>query len=468
MLLVTVPPGFEAERSYAIEILMQVCLGIPFRMKIEERPDVRISLQYGGDGELLVEDVLFGKYADAWLTKAVLPALPLPVCKLSYYRNVPDLSDTRELPVLYGNPLSSGLYIEEGEGISRIGIDVFGSAFFMLTRYEELIIAERDRRDRFASSFAVSVRAGLLGRPIVDEYAELLFVMMKRIWPSLKRGTQYYQVRLSHDVDFPFMAYGIPLRQIVKQIGGDLIRRGQPALALQRLESLFHTLRHRPEKDKGNTFDYLMDLSERSGKTSSFYFITDHTAGSIDGYYAISDPPIRQLMKRIHSRGHIIGLHPSYHTYLHPYQIKREYERLRQVCEEEKICQQIWGGRQHYLRWSAPATWQVWEDAGLQYDSTVGYADRPGFRCGICREYPVFNLQTRRKLKLKERPLLVMEQSLLNKSYLGMEEEKAFSHILRIASVCKRHNGQFTLLWHNSQLQRKEDRDLYERVLAAI
>ncbi|MDT2194693.1 polysaccharide deacetylase family protein [Paenibacillus larvae] len=284
----------------------------------------------------------------------------------------------------------------------------------------------------------------------------------------IKRGTQYYQVRLSHDVDFPFMAYGIPLRQIVKQIGGDLIRRGQPALALQRLESLFHTLRHRPEKDKGNTFDYLMDLSERSGKTSSFYFITDHTAGSIDGYYAISDPPIRQLMKRIHSRGHIIGLHPSYHTYLHPYQIKREYERLRQVCEEEKICQQIWGGRQHYLRWSAPATWQVWEDAGLQYDSTVGYADRPGFRCGICREYPVFNLQTRRKLKLKERPLLVMEQSLLNKSYLGMEEEKAFSHILRIASVCKRHNGQFTLLWHNSQLQRKEDRDLYERVLAAI
>ncbi|MDR5569615.1 polysaccharide deacetylase family protein [Paenibacillus larvae] len=161
-------------------------------------------------------------------------------------------------------------------------------------------------------------------------------------------------------------------------------------------------------------------------------------------------------------------MHPSYHTYLHPYQIKREYERLRQVCEEEKICQQIWGGRQHYLRWSAPATWQVWEDAGLQYDSTVGYADRPGFRCGICREYPVFNLQTRRKLKLKERPLLVMEQSLLNKSYLGMEEEKAFSHILRIASVCKRHNGQFTLLWHNSQLQRKEDRDLYERVLAAI
>lgn len=43
MLLVTVPPGFEAERSYAIEILMQVCLGIPFRMKMEGSIRVRIK-----------------------------------------------------------------------------------------------------------------------------------------------------------------------------------------------------------------------------------------------------------------------------------------------------------------------------------------------------------------------------------------------------------------------------------------
>lgn len=465
MLLVTVPPGFEAERRYAIEILLQVCLGIPFRMKIEERPDVRISLLNGEDGELLVEDVLFGRYSDMWLTEAVLPALPLPICSFSPFRNQ---SDILELPVLYGNPLSSGLYAEEHEEGFRLGIDVFGSAFFMVTRYEEQIITERDGRDRFASSFAVSVQGGLLERPIVDEYAQLLYRMMKRIWPSLKKENPYYEVRLSHDVDFPFMACGIPLHQIMKQTGGDLIRRGQPALALQRLQSLYYALRHKPEKDKGNTFDYLMDLSERTGKTSSFYFITDHTAGSTDGYYTITDVPIRKLMKRIYARGHRIGLHPSYHTYLYPQRIKREYGRLRQVCEEERIYQQIWGGRQHYLRWSAPVTWQAWEDAGLEYDSTVGYADRPGFRCGICREYPVFNLQTRRKLKLKERPLLVMEQTLLNKSYMGLEAEEAYSHIVRIAAICKRYNGQFTLLWHNSQLQRKVDRELYERVLTAI
>ena len=47
--------------------------------------------------------------------------------------------------------------------------------------------------------------------------------------------------------------------------------------------------------------------------------------------------------------------------------------------------------RQHYLRWRAPTTWQNWEDAGLDYDSTVGYADHVGFRAGTCYEYPIFN-----------------------------------------------------------------------------
>ena len=95
-----------------------------------------------------------------------------------------------------------------------------------------------------------------------------------------------------------------------------------------------------------------------------------------------------------HERGHEIGLHPSYRTYLSPQQIKREFRILRHEAELAGIRQEQWGGRQHFLRWKAPDTWQGWEEAGLQYDSTLGYSDRPGFRCGTCYEYPVFNLRT--------------------------------------------------------------------------
>ena len=74
---------------------------------------------------------------------------------------------------------------------------------------------------------------------------------------------------------------------------------------------------------------------------------------------------------------------------------KKEFERLISVAEEEGICQDVWGGRQHYLRWEAPTTWRAWEEAGLDYDSTLTFADHAGFRCGVCFEYPVYDILLR-------------------------------------------------------------------------
>lgn len=54
----------------------------------------------------------------------------------------------------------------------------------------------------------------------------------------------------------------------------------------------------------------------------------------------------------------------------------------------------------HYLRWGHPTTLQAWNDAGMDYDSTLGYADSPGFRCGTCFEYPAFNPITQQQLAI--------------------------------------------------------------------
>ena len=31
----------------------------------------------------------------------------------------------------------------------------------------------------------------------------------------------------------------------------------------------------------------------------------------------------------------------------------------------------------HYLRWENTTTLQAWDEAGMNYDSTLGYADQP-------------------------------------------------------------------------------------------
>ena len=57
---------------------------------------------------------------------------------------------------------------------------------------------------------------------------------------------------------------------------------------------------------------------------------------------------------------------------------------------ENIIGQKLTFGRQHFLRFEVPTTWQIWEDANMEWDSTMGYADKKGFRCGTCYSYGVF------------------------------------------------------------------------------
>ena len=162
-----------------------------------------------------------------------------------------------------------------------------------------------------------------------------------------------------------------------------------------------------------------MDLSETLGMRSAFYFICGHTDPH-DADYKISHPAIRSLLKKIHERGHEIGLHPSYGTYRKPHLLSQEASSLRRICASEGIDQREWGGRMHYLRWEQPTTLKGLVKANIDYDSTLGYADRPGFRCGTCFEYPAFDPITQQVLPLRIRPLIAMECSVMSKLYMGL------------------------------------------------
>lgn len=123
----------------------------------------------------------------------------------------------------------------------------------------------------------------------------------------------------------------------------------------------------------------------------------------------------------------------------------------------------------HYLRWEQPTTLQAWSDAGLSYDSTLGYADRPGFRCGTCFEYPAFNPVTQQILPLRIRPLVMMECSVIDNGYLGLGAgQEALDKALALKNACKGVNGCFTLLWHNSQLVAEGYRRFYKKLVMDI
>ena len=393
-LLVETPPGYEPEREYVLGVVLGDWLGLEWKMRTADRRDVRISL---GEDAVILPDVLFATPPDEWLTEGSVPTL------------------------------------------GALEHDVLGTAFFMLTRYEEIAVAQRDQHDRFPVGASAAAREGALGRPVVDEAVERLWEQLQRVWPRLERRETSFELVLTHDIDHPLSTLQHTPRDVVRELGGDLVRRRDGRLAARRVRSLLG----KRDLDPNNTYDFLMDVSERHGLRSAFYFLAHRDDAPRAGPYLFEHPWVRRLIGRIAGRGHEIGLHASLPTYRDANLTREELGRLLRVAEAEGVEQDEWGGRQHYLRWANPDTWRNWEAAGLAYDCTLGYSETVGFRTGTCHPYRVFDLRARRPLNLREEPFQVMDVA-----------RASWPQLDAIAQQCRRHRGRFGMLWHNNTMLR--------------
>jgi hypothetical protein len=372
----------------------------------------------------------------------------------------------RRLPVLYGPRPVPWTVVSGDEGSAHVAIDVVGSAFFMLTRYEEVAVGARDAYGRFPVSSSVADREGFVGVPIVDAYVELMWSALRRLWPRLERRRRSFRLALTHDVDDPLASLGRTAPRLARQLAADALVRRDPALAARRVRSWAAMRRGDHRLDPYNTFDFLMAVSERHGMTSAFYFLATEEASTRNGPYTLEHPWVRALITRIHRRGHEIGYHAGFDTYRDAERTGEEFRRLRTAAAELGVSQPHWGGRQHYLRWENPSTWANWEQAGLDYDSTVGFADRIGFRLGTCHEFPTFHVRERRALRLRERPLIVMDRTVFD--YMRLSPEDAREAVLEVARECRRAAGTLTVLWHNSTLPTAAQRRWYEALAQAL
>ncbi|MDJ0926100.1 MAG: polysaccharide deacetylase family protein [Gammaproteobacteria bacterium] len=458
-LIVRLPGGFREERRYAAEVVLEVLLGLTviFDEEVAEATTIRIR---GLEGEVCVADRFFAHERD-WLRSASIPQPPYPEWDPSE-AGLDTRLVTDGLPILFRFDDSVKTLVQRSGPRTDLNLDVFGTAFFLLTGYEELADPAVDRLDRYPYSASVLRHQKLIERPLVDEYAELLFTVMRQTWPSLPRATRTYTVVPSHDVDVPFTHAFTALPRMLLSCGADWVRRRDLTGPFRRARSWWLTKRGDPSADPANTFDLLMDLSEEAGLRSEFNFIVDHSSPAMDGNYDIRHPWILEIIRRVHQRGHRVGLHCSYNSFEDSQQIAREIEILKRVSEELGIDQETWHSRQHWLRWHNPNTLQALADAGIDLDCTMTFETHCGFRRGTSHRFPAFNLLTREKLSLWQQPLLVMDATLLD----GYAMDLGFGDEPReiIDSLAKRvrlFGGEFTILWHNSRLTTSAELELY-------
>lgn len=348
----------------------------------------------------------------------------------------------------------------------KVHYDILGLTYWMLARLEEVDRRDLDNFQRFPATSSHAYRYGYLERPVVDEWLDILGQIIIRQWTQLRLKKHQFSMKVSHDVDSP-SRYGFrSIKGLIRAMIGDVVKkqniRGMLSAPLIKMSSN----RQLHPADPYNTFDWIMDQSEKHGLESAFYFICGRTDPAKDADYEPEQPSIRKLMQRIHSRGHEIGLHPSFNTYQDKRAIESETNRLRDIMHGEGIRQDVMGSRMHYLRWNTSETPFALEQAGIDYDSTLTYADLPGFRCGTCHEYQMFDAAHDRAMALRIRPLVAMECTVMEAAYMGLGIGRAaYEKFMELKSACRAAEGCFTLLWHNSNLTTQEQKRLYQSLL---
>jgi hypothetical protein len=461
MLKVCIPSLCQNEQRYALDVLLSEFLGLAFEVEEYEGEYIEIT-QLGSrsdSAKLTVDASFFYKAHLSWLKAESMPVLPLeswdPV-----EDGVSAILVEKKIPILYGN---AGL-VKNKEGY-HLNLDIFGSAFFMLSRYEELVTPERDEHERFPASASIILKENFIERPIVDEYVEILWACISRLWPSQKRRKIKPQRFVSCDVDYPFDDTVESTPKFFRHLAGDLLKRRAPLSACRRIVRFICNKLGNYTFDENYTFEWYMNVCEKEGLRVAFYFIPTSVEEG-NGCYELKDRKIIELLKKIDGCGHEIGVHGSYQTFRDLDKTVAQKKILDSALKLAGIKQVVRGNRQHYLRWDSAVTPELLDEAGFEYDSSGAFADHTGFRFGTAQEFSMWGWQSHKKLKLKQRPLVVMECSIILDKYMGLGARKeAYDYIHKLEQCTQHFGGNFTLLWHNSFLYEKKYKKLFVSIL---
>lgn len=457
MYRIVLPDNHVNERRYICNILFKEFLGLEYT--IEFNNHITSNFIYCDEKYIELNDEFFAYNDDHWLKVESMPKDKANLLFVSACFS--DYKGENSVPIIFGNN-----NFQVSEEHVYIGLDILGSCFFMLSRYEEYVITDRDRFDRFDYRDSYAYKNNFLDRPIVNEYLEILWCAIKLIYSNAKRKKTAYSVIPTHDIDKPFGILYDSKWQIIRHFVGDILYKRGYKTSYKRLRNVFHRW-HSPQilvKQGHEVFDFIIK-SSRCYDLKNVFFFMNSKKSCLDGNYYVDNPDVKKLLEKVIAAGHTVGLHPSYDSYLDPKEIAKESAYISNVLHSIHNGRLI-GGRQHYLRWNNPVTWQAYEFAGLNMDSTLTFAGHVGFRCGVCYPYTVYDVVNRKPLGVKEMPLIVMDGTLFE--YMHLSQGEALEVCKKLAQRCRRYNGDFVFLWHNTMLYTEENRKFYTKLLESV
>lgn len=428
MIRIICPNNNVPERTYSIDVIFRDLLGLAenqykilFDTDIDDYYKIEIN-----EYSLKIEDhfFCFHKGSLSYLNHDNIPS------DLKYFHAF-DL----QVPIIYG----VDKFIQKGKTFC-IGLDIFASTFFMLTRWEESFLGREENGDCDESQL-FTVKHNIHKRPIVNEYEQFLRTLF--FLCGIELPTRQYQVTLTHDVDGIITPSWVRiLKSLIKRVLGKYRTSITVLSWRQQLKYKFLC------PTCFSQFKFYRDIAKKYN-VSEWFYLKVCAKGEVESTYHYNDSELVNLVEYLQKeKNTYLGFHPSQSTFKNSKQWKEEVQRIKQLIGNAFII-----GRNHHLLynyemlrwWDKMATESQIKDFKI---SNCVFHKRLGFRSGVAVPYPIYDIYNRKVMTLKEYPCQIMDSAIRLAKYSSTSNNDIMNDIGYIVNQCKRYSGHLLLTWH--------------------
>jgi len=346
------------------------------------------------------------------------------------------------IPFLFSQP---GEITAPGKERAYIKKDIIASAFYFLSCWQEYGESNSVTENyRYNYTQSLQYLLNFADIPVVDRYCEIFRQALEiafstkiycEIWPSGKK----FALSLSHDIDY--YGYG-ELRYHKPMI---IYKKGRKtdgsSKIYKRIKYMFRWAFksfYSAEKE----FAKLVKNEKKKSANATYFLLSKRDDPDDRKNYLYRDRSSSQLKKILLESQ--VGLHGSETTAFNAEKLIQEKENYQKYFPEPQ------GFRAHFLFFEYQQFFRNLENAGLKYDTSLGYREHTGYRAGISYPFFPFNNDDNRPFNVLEIPFTVMDVTLISPLMMNLSVSAGRLHIRKLINEAFKNNGHVSILWHNN------------------
>jgi hypothetical protein len=341
--------------------------------------------------------------------------------------------------------------------------DIFAACFYLLSRYEEYLPHQKDIYGRYAHTNALAFKEGFLDLPLVNIWLKFFKEELIKKFPDFKSqlvssaGYSGSSMRFlpTYDID---EAYAYKYKSRWRTTG---------ALVKSLLKGNWSGFRERRKVLKGklrdpyDAYEWMDQLHQQHRLQPRYFFLVAGKTGKYDRNILPHEVAMKELIRQ-HARKYAIGIHPSWQSGDNELLLKKEITTLESITGKK-----ITSSRQHFIRFTLPATCRRLVEEGFEEDFSMGYGSINGFRASVASPFYWYDLEKEQTTGLTQYPFCFMEANSFFEQKLSPEQ--GLEEIRRYYKTVQDVNGMFICIWHNTFLGTasyyKGWREVYEEFL---